>query len=211
MFVRSKICGITNLQDAQNATDLGANALGFVFYPPSKRYISHEQASYISKHIPPFISLVGLFVNPEVNAVHQILQQVHLDILQFHGDENPAFCESFAIPYIKAIRVTSTQQILNACEEYKSAKALLLDTFVANQFGGTGTSFNWDLIPNNLNKPIILAGGLNTDNLTSALQKIRPFAVDVSGGVEKSAGIKDKSKLQHFLATIAHFNSSTMR
>jgi len=205
MIVRSKICGITRLEDAQAAIKYGANALGLVFYEKSSRFITINDAKNIVSKLPPFVTIVGLFVNANSSDVKDVLQEIPLDLLQFHGDEDENFCVSFAKPYIKAIRVQNSEQIIIAEQMYAGAKALLLDSYVKHQFGGTGHIFNWDLIPNNLTKPIILAGGLNADNVACAIKQVKPYAVDVSGAVEISPGIKDKRKLIKFLATIAQF------
>jgi len=208
MLVRSKICGITNLNDALTAVKFGANALGLVFYNQSPRSVTVLQAKDIINNLPPFVTTVGLLVNANYSYINELLNELPLDLLQFHGDEDDNFCASFNKPYIKAIRVQSSEQIVIAEQKYADAKALLLDSYVKDKFGGTGHKFNWDLIPTNLTKPIILAGGLNEDNIMQAIKQVKPYAVDVSGGVESALGIKDKRKLAKFLATIAKFTNN---
>lgn len=196
---RVKICGITLVEDALNAVNSGADAIGLVFYAPSPRAVSIEQAQEIVSAIPPFVSVVGLFVNAPKAEIENILSQVHLDILQYHGDETPEDCMQINLPYYKAIRVKADTNLLQYAIDFKSAKALLLDTYSDAAVGGTGQTFDWKLIPDNLSKPIILAGGLTPDNVNQAIMQVRPYAVDVSGGVELSKGIKDADKMAAFM------------
>ncbi len=199
---RVKICGITNVQDALAAIAYGADAIGLVFYAPSPRFVSISQAQQIVAAIPPFISVVGLFVNATVAEIETVLSQVRLDILQFHGDETPAECERIKLPYLKAIRVKNDTNLLQYQVEFCSAKALLLDTYSEAAFGGTGHVFDWKLIPQNMTMPIILAGGLNAENVADAIKQVRPYAVDVSGGVEISKGIKESAKIAAFMRAV---------
>lgn len=196
---RAKICGITRLEDALNAIDAGCDAIGLVFYPPSPRNIDIDQAKLIVQQLPPFVSVVGLFVNPETGFVNQAIQQVGLTCLQFHGDESPEFCESFDVSWYKAIRVKEDTNLQECTEIYSNASALLLDTYKAGVPGGTGEVFNWSLIPANLSKPVILAGGLDADNVASAINQVKPYAVDVSGGVEAEKAIKSNEKMIAFM------------
>lgn len=196
--IRVKICGITRLEDASAAIKAGADALGLVFYPLSPRAVSIEQAQPIAASVPAFVSVTALFVNPSVEEVQKVLDSVRIDLIQFHGDEDESFCAQFHKPYIKAIRVRQTQDVVEACLRFPSALALLLDSFKAGVPGGTGETFNWSLIPKTT-KPIILAGGLNPNNVAQAIAEVQPFAVDVSGGVEASKGIKSTSKINDFM------------
>lgn len=199
MRTRVKICGITNVEDALLAVAAGCDAIGLVFYKPSPRYVLPEVAAKIAAAIPPFVSVVGLFVNAAHDEIDQILKQVHLDIIQFHGDESPEDCERVGRPYIKAVRVKTDTNLIQYASDYTRAHALLLDTFVDGHPGGTGQSFDWGVIPNELPIPIILAGGLNQDNVAQAIRGVKPYAVDVSGGVEKNKGVKDADKIAAFM------------
>ena len=205
---RVKICGITRIDDAVSAVNAGADAIGLVFYAPSPRAISIAQAQQIVAAIPPFVSVVGLFVNAPQTEIESVLSKVRLDILQFHGDETAQDCEQVCqqinLPYCKAIRVKADTNLLQCEAEFKSAKALLLDTYSEAAVGGTGQVFDWNLIPNNLTKPVILAGGLTADNVALAIQQVRPYAVDVSGGVEQNKGIKDAAKIAAFMRGVSN-------
>jgi phosphoribosylanthranilate isomerase len=204
---RVKICGITRIEDALLAVKLGADAVGFVFYAPSPRNVSITLAKAIVDALPPFVSAVGLFVNETPANINNILKEVHLDILQFHGDESPQECEQFNVPYYKAIRVKEDTNLLQYAQLYKSAKALLLDTYAEKAVGGTGLVFDWKLIPENISKPLILAGGLTAENVGLAIEQVNPYAVDVSGGVEQSKGIKDTKKMAAFMQAVNQFRS----
>ncbi len=199
-MTRIKICGITNSDDALFACQAGADALGLVFYPPSPRFVEISQASEIVAAMPPFTSSVALFVNAERDSIEQVIEQVKVDILQFHGDEAESFCASFSRPYIKAIRMKDGLNLYKLQEQYASARALLLDSYVKGVPGGTGEAFNWDKIPPDLEQPLILAGGLGVDNVAQAVTQVKPYAVDVSGGVEASKGIKDRDKIIRFIS-----------
>lgn len=196
---RIKICGITREEDAKHAVEAGADALGLVFYPPSPRAVSVEQAQKIAAIVPPFVTVTALFVNPSVEQVQNVLDSVRIDLIQFHGDEDEHFCEQFNRPYIKAVRVRDSSDVVAASLRFKNSLALLLDSYKEGIPGGTGETFNWSLIPADLGKPIILAGGLTVTNVAQAIAKARPYAVDVSGGVEQSKGIKDPSKVTEFI------------
>jgi len=199
MTTRVKVCGLTRARDVAAAVDCGADALGFVFYEPSPRYVSVGQARDLVRHVPPFVTVVGLFVNPEPAYVQEVLEQVPLDVLQFHGDEPAEFCEQFGRRWIKAIRVREEGQIESAFADYRNACGLLVDAWVPDRYGGTGVSFNWALIPEDRPLPLVLAGGLSAANVASAISRVRPWAVDVSGGVESERGIKDRRKISDFI------------
>ena len=200
MAVRVKICGITRLQDLHAACDAGADALGFVFYEKSPRHVTLASAAALLRELPPFVQSVGLFVNAEPAFIESVLQAVPLDLLQFHGDETPADCARFGRPYIKAVRVNRETDLLKCAADFDAACGLLLDAYVPGVPGGTGERFDWTLIPTNLPKPVILSGGLTPGNVAEAVQRVRPWAVDVSSGVEVSKGIKDAHKIAQFIA-----------
>jgi phosphoribosylanthranilate isomerase len=200
--VRSKICGITRIEDALAAVEAGADAIGLVFYAKSPRAVSVQQARAIIAALPPFISTVGLFVNARRCELNETLDAVPLDMLQFHGDETPEQCEGYHRPFIKALRVQAGDDIAASCRLYAGASGILLDAYVAGVPGGTGETFDWALIPNGLSKPIILAGGLTSANVAQAITQVRPYAVDVSGGVESSKGIKDHNKIRAFMSAV---------
>ncbi len=197
---RVKICGITNLEDANMAVSAGADAIGLVFYKHSPRYVSIDIASQITRSLAPFINCVGLFVDADEGYIHEVLEQVVIDTLQFHGQESEQACALYKRPYIKAIRMQKTISLEEEINKYPSAKALLLDTYVKGIPGGTGEMFDWEIIPKQLSKPLILAGGLDENNVKKAICQVRPYAVDVSGGVEKEKGIKDANKIKKFIS-----------
>ncbi|MBE0509466.1 MAG: phosphoribosylanthranilate isomerase [Chromatiales bacterium] len=196
---RIKICGITRPEDGLLAARAGADAIGLVFYAPSPRAVTVEQAAAICAALPPFVTTVGLFVDASQAEVEQVLRQVPLDLLQFHGDEPPAFCRGFGRPWIKALRMAEGVELAVEAERYHDAQGLLLDSFQQGLPGGTGHAFDWARIPAGLQMPIILAGGLNPQNIQQAVQTVRPWAVDVSSGVEASKGIKDADKINAFM------------
>lgn len=200
--VRSKICGITRPEDAVVAAQAGADAIGLVFYARSPRAVNVQQAREIIRALPPFVTVVGLFVNASACEINETLDAVPLDLLQFHGDESPEQCSGYHRPYIKALRVRPGDNLQAACERYSSASGLLLDAFVEGVPGGTGLAFDWNLVPATLPKPIILAGGLTPENVSEAIERVRPFGVDVSGGVELSKGIKDAHRVQAFVKAV---------
>ena len=209
MRVRVKICGITQVEDALHAIENGADAIGLVFYSPSPRCVSIAQAIEIIDKIPAFVSTVGLFVNAEAQFIHEVISQVPLDLLQFHGDETPEQCSRYGMPFIKAIRVKSDTNLVQCAIDFSASKGLLLDTYTEGVAGGTGQVFDWNLIPKQLTvlrqanePPVILAGGLNAQNVAQAIAQVRPYAVDVSGGVEISKGIKDVAKIAAFMQQV---------
>ncbi len=203
MRTRVKICGITREEDAGTAVAAGCDAIGLVFYRPSPRYVSPEKAARIVAGLPPFISVVGLFVDAEPDEILQVIQQVRLDLLQFHGNETPDACERFGMPYMKAIRVKPDTNLLQYAEQFKHAQALLLDAFIEGVPGGTGQVFDWKIIPKTLPLPVVLAGGLSPDNVGEAVRQVQPYAVDVSGGVELNKGIKDAAKIAAFMRGVS--------
>ena len=209
---RIKICGLTRHEDVQAAVAAGADALGFVFYSKSPRHIQPEAAARLIAKIPPFVSTVGLFVNASAAEVQEVVAQTSISLLQFHGDETPALCAAIASavnrPYIRAIRVkpdTDPADLLEYESDYRAASSLftglLLDTYV-DSYGGSGKVFDWSLIPENIAPRVVLSGGLSAQNATDAVQCVRPYAVDVSSGVEHDKGIKDAAKIRAFIAAV---------
>lgn len=201
---RIKICGITRKQDLDCAVQAGADAIGFVFYPPSPRYLTSGEAAALSVAVPPFITRVGLFVNAEPAFVQDVLAQVSIDVLQFHGEEDAAYCEQFGRPYLKAARVrpnSTRDDLLEFARAFPTAQGLLLDAWV-EAYGGAGQSFDWSLIPENLPLPMVLSGGLHAGNVVEAVTRLHPWAVDVSSGVEVAKGIKDAEKIAAFIAAV---------
>jgi phosphoribosylanthranilate isomerase len=205
---RVKICGITQLEDARSAADAGADALGFVFYDKSPRAVDGQNAAAIINRLPAFVTSVGLFVNAEQAFVEQTLKACQLDLLQFHGDEPPEYCEAFERPYIKALRMREGIDLHAQVERYHSARAILLDSYRPGVPGGTGERFDWDRIPEDLSLPVILAGGLNPENVGAGIEACHPWAVDVSGGVEAAPGRKSAAKVKQFLDAV---NKAAMR
>jgi phosphoribosylanthranilate isomerase len=199
---RIKICGITTPDDARLAIDSGADAIGLVFYADSPRAVTIEDAAKIAAAVPPFVSLVALFVDEPLEHVQRILSHVPIDLLQFHGVESPQYCQQFDRPWIKALRVKPGLDIQSACGEYISARGVLLDSWQPGVPGGTGKRFDWGITPRDLPLPLVLAGGLSADNVGSAVHQLRPAAVDVSGGVESAPGKKDADKISKFIAAV---------
>jgi len=198
---RLKICGLTRREDLLCAVEAGADALGLVFYPPSPRFVELPTAVALAAAVPPFISIVGLFVNAEPAQVRATLAALPIHLLQFHGDEDEAYCRQFERPYIKAARVRPGMDLIQYAAGFPSAQAILLDAFV-DGYGGGGKVFDWALVPDSLGKPLILSGGLDADNVAAAVRRLRPAAVDVSSGVEASKGIKDGAKIRAFAAAL---------
>ncbi len=199
---RVKICGITCIEDALTACAAGADAIGLNFYARSPRFVSVEKAAAICAALPPFVSSVGLFVNASAQAIAQVLASVPLDLLQLHGDETPATCAALPLPYVKALRMRPDLDVEAMLVAYAGARALLLDSYNPDLFGGTGSVFDWQRIPASVRGRIILAGGLTSDNVESAVRQVRPYAVDVSGGVEASPGVKDAQRIHAFMAAV---------
>ncbi len=202
MTVRTKVCGFTRPQDAAAAAALGVDAIGLVFYAPSPRHVTLAQAQAIIAALPPFVSVVALFVNPTVDEVQQVLAACAIDVLQFHGEETPAFCRSFQRPYLKAVRVRPGMDLAAYAANYHDARGLLTDAFVEGAHGGTGAVFDWTLIPPALPLPLILSGGLDAANVADAVRRVKPAAVDVSSGVEAGKGIKHPERVAAFLAAV---------
>jgi phosphoribosylanthranilate isomerase len=207
-----KICGITREQDALAAARSGANALGFVFYARSPRAVTPARAAQLMQSLPPFVMSVGLFVDAAADEIKQTLAIARVDLLQFHGDETPQYCRQISresgVPYLKALRVRPGVDLLQYARDYHDAKALLLDAYVEGTHGGTGATFDWALIPKNLPLPVVLSGGLTPENVTEAIRAVRPWAVDVSSGVESfkgikgTKGIKDAAKIAAFVTGV---------
>lgn len=202
MTTRIKICGITRREDAAAAVAAGADALGFVFYEPSSRYVDPAVAADIISTLPPFVTSVGLFVDASQEQVQHVVDLAGLDLLQFHGDETEQECSRFSRPYIKALRVRPGLDVESAAAAYRSARGLLLDAYRPGVPGGTGEVFDWALIPPALASHITLAGGLTPANVAAAITQVKPYAVDVSGGVEEAPGRKDAAKIRAFAAAV---------
>ena len=195
-----KICGLTSVENALEVAESGVSAVGLVFYPESPRNVSLDIAKNIVESLPPFVSAVGLFVNPSPEEVSRTLESVDLHVLQFHGEENADFCSKFRKPYLKAINVSAEVDLVEYAKAYEGASGLLLDTFSEKVRGGTGETFDWDLVPTELDVPIVLAGGLRSDNVAAAIDRVRPWAVDVSSGVEGTQkGVKDPALVRDFI------------
>ena len=201
MRTRVKICGITREVDAVAACTAGADALGFVFYEKSPRFVTPQQAGQLAAVVSPFVSRVGLFVNPTTDDVRRALATGALHLLQFHGEEPPEFCASFGVPWIKAARMKPGFDLLEFATRFRAGDGLLCDTFVEG-FGGAGQTFDWGLIPKGLRRPLILSGGLDAGNVVEAIRQVRPHAVDVSSGVESAKGIKDSLRINEFIQKV---------
>jgi len=204
-MTRIKICGITREQDMHAAVNSGADAFGLVFYEKSPRHVGLQQAAQIVRAAPPFVTVVGLFVNPAAEYVREVLARVSLDAVQFHGEEEPEFCAQFGKPYLKAVRVKVGVDLIQYAARYSGAQGLLLDAYLEGTHGGTGESFDWALIPRGLPLPVILSGGLHAGNVAAAIEQVRPYAVDVSSGVESAKGIKDAAKIAAFIKEVRSF------
>jgi phosphoribosylanthranilate isomerase len=201
MRTRVKICGITRRQDAEFAVEMGADALGFVFYAPSPRAVTIAQAQQLIIGLPPFVSIVALFVDADSEFVKSCLATLPISILQFHGHESLQYCEQFNHPYMKVLRMKKGLNINTEANKYQSASAILLDSYQPGLPGGTGETFDWSLVTN-IKMPIILAGGLDENNVAQAIKQVKPYAVDVSGGVEIAKGIKDNTKVRNFMQEV---------
>lgn len=207
MAKRVKICGITSIPDALDVANAGADAIGLVFYPKSARFVTPDQAAEISSALPPFITTVGLFLNADAKQIQETLSKVSLDLLQFHGHETPEFCRSFGKPYIKALGTDGLENFTANADQYHDALGILIDSHVLGKAGGTGQTFDWKLLPKNYSKPIILAGGLNPDNIAEAIRETSVYALDLSSGVESSPGIKSKAKIDALMREVKHDKS----
>jgi phosphoribosylanthranilate isomerase len=207
MKTRIKMCGLTREEDVDAAIESGADAIGFVFYPPSPRFVSPQKAAQLAKRIPPFVDVVGLFVNESPELVLATCEQLPINILQFHGDESADYCRQFDRPYLRAARVRPGLDLVEFGRSYSDARGLLLDAFV-DGFGGGGHVFDWKLIPPDLPGFLVLSGGLTEANVGEAIARVRPVAVDVSSGIEVSKGIKDHSKIAAFVAAVRKADES---
>ena len=202
MRTRIKICGITSVADALRCADAGADAIGLVFYEGSPRHVGLDRATEIVRALPPFVSVVALFVNPQPDEVEHVLARCPVALLQFHGDEPPEFCARFRCPYLKAVRVRPGADLLECLRPYGAAAGWLLDAYREGEYGGTGTAFDWDLVPSGLARPVVLSGGLTPENVAEAVRRVRPWGVDVSSGVEAAKGIKDPARVAGFIAGV---------
>ncbi len=200
--VRVKYCGITRAQDAARAAALGVDAIGLVFHPPSPRRVDLDAARRVAAALPPFVTTVGLFVDAPRAEVEEVLAAVPLDLLQFHGEEPPEYCRGFGRPYVKAVRMRPGVDLHRVAARYAEAAALLLDTYRRDLPGGTGESFDWERVPGDLPLPVILAGGLKPGNVAEAIRRVRPYAVDVSGGIEREPGVKDPERMAAFMQEV---------
>ncbi len=208
MRTRVKVCGITRREDALAAVEAGVDAIGLVFYPPSPRCVSVEQAAAIVRELPPFVTSVGLFVNADAETIAEVVGEVQIDLIQFHGNECPDYCATHARPWIRALRMKDDIDLAAEAARFADARGLLLDAYRPGVPGGTGETFDWSRIPAALAGRIVLAGGLDPDNVEQAVRQVRPFAVDVSGGVEAAPGIKDSDKMRRFVQAVRRGDES---
>ena len=206
MRTRVKVCGITSVGDALAAARHGADAVGLIFYPPSPRLVSLERANEIAASLPPFVTRVAVFVNPAREDVETVLRACGPDLLQFHGEESPEFCRGFGMPYLRAARVRPGVDLLNFLSSFADASGWLLDAFRQELYGGTGEAFDWDLIPQGMARPLVLSGGLDADNVGAAIRRVKPWAVDVSSGVESAKGVKDERRIAAFMEAVRNAN-----
>jgi phosphoribosylanthranilate isomerase len=202
MRTRIKICGITAAADAQAAARQGADAIGLIFYPPSPRLVTPARAAEIAAALPPFVARVAVFVNPAPDEVRAVMAACQPSLLQFHGEETPEFCRAFGVPYVRAVRVRAGVDLLEFLAAYPDAAGWLLDAYRDDLYGGTGEAFDWSLIPPRLARPVILSGGLDAQNVGAAIRRVRPWAVDVSSGVESAKGVKDERLIAAFVAGV---------
>lgn len=200
---RVKVCGITSVPDLELAVSVGADAVGINFFPPSPRFIDIDTAKAIAHACPAFTTLVALFVNPDQETVTNVLAHIpEIAVLQFHGTESPEFCASFGRPYVKSVGVNSAKDIDEGMVKYERASAILLDSFDPVRWGGTGKAFDWEQVPAAHRRPVVLAGGLKPDNVADAIARVRPYSVDVCGGVEASPGVKDPAQMEAFMRSV---------
>ena len=198
-MTKVKICGFTEAENARQAAIVGVDAIGLVFYDKSPRNVDIFRAQEIIEALPPFVNRVGLFVNANPSFVDEVLCEVPLDTLQFHGDESLLDCSQYQMPFIKSLRVKPETNVFQVADEFSSASAILLDSFNPSAYGGTGEAFDWSLACVDISLPIILAGGLNETNVSSAISQVKPYAVDASSGVESAPGVKDIDKIVAFI------------
>lgn len=208
---RIKICGLREPAHARLAAEAGADAIGLVFHPSSPRHLVIEEARAITEALPPFVSAVALFVDAEPAFIRHVLASIRVDLLQFHGDEAPGFCDQFGVPYLRAVRMAEGTDLVEWARRFEGARALLLDAHVAGQPGGTGRTFDWSRIPSTLPIPIVLSGGLDAGNVARAVREVRPYAVDVSSGVESSRGVKDPERIVEFIRSVRHEDGNPPR
>jgi phosphoribosylanthranilate isomerase len=201
MRTRVKICGIMRDEDLRATADAGADAFGLVFYPPSARFLTLERARELSRAAPAFLTSVALFVNATGEEVKRVLELVQPQVLQFHGEESPEFCRAFGVPYVKACRVKTGVDLLEYWRPFSDACGWLADAWVEG-YGGTGTGFDWSLVPAVRAKPLVLSGGLNPENVGEAIRRVKPWGVDVSSGVESAKGVKDAARIAAFVAEV---------
>ena len=209
MRIRVKICGITRAEDARSAVACGADAIGLVFYEDSPRHVTLEQARRITESVAPFVSIVGLFVNESPAAIRRVLEKIPLDLLQFHGQEPNDDCKPYGVPYIKSVAMRPETDLRQAVNSYPDARGILLDAWQPLTHGGGGEPFDWRQVPPDLPVPIILAGGLTPDNVGRAIRQVRPYAVDVSSGVEIDKGIKSAAKIAAFMKGVTASGSDS--
>ncbi len=202
MRTRIKVCGITRPEDALAAAEAGVDAIGLVFYPPSPRYVEPERAASIAACLPPFVTSVGLFVNADAETIAEVVGQVGIDLIQFHGNECPDYCAAHGRPWVRALRMKDDIDLAAEAARFAGARGLLLDAYRPGVPGGTGETFDWGRIPADLADRVVLAGGLTPDNVGEAVARVRPWAVDVSGGVESAPGIKDKQLIARFVEAV---------
>ncbi|MGV6808011.1 MAG: phosphoribosylanthranilate isomerase [bacterium] len=197
---RVKICGITSVAAAESAVESGADAIGLVFYGKSPRAIKPEIARDIARSVGPFVTVVGLFVNAERADIGKTAMSVGLDLIQLHGNETPEFCQGLGMPYIRALRMSPGMDVVGECGKYPNARGILLDAWNPEKYGGTGETFDWNRVPHSICKPLVLAGGLTPENVAQAVAEVKPYAVDVSGGVESAPGVKSDELMKEFIA-----------
>jgi len=198
---RVKVCGLTRVEDIDAAAKAGADAVGFVFYPPSPRCLALPRARDLRRAVPPFVSTVALFVNAAPGEVMRVVDAVRPDLLQFHGEETPEYCRRFGVPYLKACRVKAGVDLLEYLQSYPDAAGWMADAYV-DAYGGTGTTFDWSLVPARRDRPLVLSGGLTKENVAEAMRTVRPWAVDVSSGVEITKGVKDAALISAFISEV---------
>lgn len=203
MRTRVKICGITSVADGLAAARHGADAIGLIFYPPSPRLVPLDGAREIATSLPPFVARVAVFVNPSDAEVDAVIRACRPDLLQFHGEESPEFCRGFGLPYLRSARVRAGVDLLEFLSPFGDAAGWLLDAFRQELYGGTGEAFDWDLIPQHLGRPLVLSGGLDAANVGAAIRRVKPWAVDVSSGVESAKGVKDERRIAAFMEAVS--------
>jgi phosphoribosylanthranilate isomerase len=202
MRTRVKICGITSIADGLAAARHGADAIGLIFYPPSPRLVTLERAREVASGMPAFVARVAVFVNPAAAEVDAAIRACRPDLLQFHGEESADFCRSFGVPYLRALRVRPGVDLLESLSPFGDAAGWLLDAYRQELYGGTGEAFDWELVPRGLPRPLILSGGLDAENVGAAIRRVRPWAVDVSSGVEATKGVKDERRIAVFMEAV---------